>query len=56
MNQTVKALLEGREDNHILPYFAKGVAWYRPSVENELGNLDAEAKDYLQTIVDQWEQ
>jgi hypothetical protein len=44
------------KDNHILPYFAKGVAWYRPSVENELGNLDAEAKDYLQTIVDQWEQ
>lgn len=44
------------KDNHLLPYFAKGEAWFRPSVEAHIDSIGVGDKDYILSIISNWRQ
>lgn len=44
------------KENNMLPYFRKGEAWYRPSVEKELSALNADEQGYIRSIISNWEE
>lgn len=44
------------KDNHILPYFTKGEAWYKPSIEAHLDSLSDGDQTYIRSLIKAWEQ